>query len=67
MILGADIHDATRYGNTALHAAMSQDRVNTALLLCHHGASITTMNNSGETPLRTAARVGAKACERTTR
>lgn len=50
---GVDINQKNNSGDTALHIAIQQDRVdkNTLLLMVKSGADINIKNNSGQTPL----------------
>jgi len=59
---GANInHQETRYGITALHAAVAGGKLSTAKLLIGKGVNLTIRNHAGETALGTAMRTRQQA------
>lgn len=55
---GANIGFASRYGETALHAATAAGSLQTAIYLVNAGANINATTSNGWTPLHHAARFG---------
>jgi len=55
---------STTNGNTLLHAAAVKGHIDTADLLCQHGADIYQTNSRGSNPLDVALEFGSFTCER---
>lgn len=55
---GANINFASRYGETALHAATAAGSLQTAIYLVNAGANVNAATSNGWTPLHHAARFG---------
>lgn len=55
---GANIHYASRFGETALHAATAAGSLQTAIYLINAGANVNAATANGWTPLHHAARFG---------
>ena len=63
-ISGADVHDKTANGRTALHITAAQGKNNAVEVLLNNGATIEDPDNDGKSPLVLAGLWGHKSCER---
>lgn len=55
---GSNIHDPDQDGYTLLHRAVEQDKLDVAMVLVKNGASRTTVNKHGQSPLDLAFSLG---------
>ncbi|XP_022097468.1 ankyrin repeat domain-containing protein 60-like [Acanthaster planci] len=61
---GANVHDKTPNGRTALHITAAQGKNNAVEVLLNNGATIEDPDNDGKNPLVLAGLWGHKSCER---